>query len=238
MTTFTVPPRFRGPAASGNGGWSAGTLVDLLAPGTTRVLLRRPPPLDVALDVTVDGGTGTARHGDDVVLEAAPAEANLETVEAVDATTARAAEARYAGLSFHPFPTCFVCGTDRADGDGLRIFPGRVDDDSQGRVRVAATWTPHPSVADGDEATVPVTWAALDCVGGWAGDLAERLMVLGTMTAVVDALPVIGEEHVVVGVARGSEGRKTFTASTLYDAAGRAIAVAEHVWISVAADFV
>ena len=38
------------------------------------------------------------------------------------------------------------------------------------------------------------------------------------MTARVDALPVVGEEHVVVGQDRGHDGRKTFTAATLYDA--------------------
>ena len=30
------------------------------------------------------------------------------------------------GLTSHPFPTCFACGTDREPGDGLRIFPGPV----------------------------------------------------------------------------------------------------------------
>ena len=49
----------------------------------------------------------------------------------------------------------------------------------------------------------------------------------------LDALPVIGEEHVVVGEGRGQDGRKTFTAATLYDADGRVVATAEHVWIAV-----
>ena len=62
-------------------------------------------------------------------------------------------------------------------------------------------------------ACLAATWAALDCLGGWAGDLTERLMVLGRMTAVVDDLPVIGEPHVVTGEHRGDEGRKTFTAA-------------------------
>jgi acyl-CoA thioesterase FadM len=53
------------------------------------------------------------------------------------------------------------------------------------------------------------------------------------MTARVDTLPVIGEEHVVLGLACGREGRKTFTASTLYDDDGRVVATAEHVWIAV-----
>ena len=78
-----------------------------------------------------------------------------------------------------------------------------------------------------------MTWAALDCVGGWAGDLEERLMVLARMTARLDSLPVIGEEHVVVGMGRGRDGRKAWTSSTLYDADGRVVGSAEHLWIAV-----
>ena len=49
---------------------------------------------------------------------------------------------------------------------------------------------------------------------------------------------MIGEEHVVVGQDRGHDGRKTFTAATLYDADGRVVAIAEHVWVAVdPADF-
>ncbi len=58
-------------------------------------------------------------------------------------------------------------------------------------------------------------------------------MVLGRMTARVDALPVVGEPHVVAGARLGREGRKTFTASTFYDADGRVVATAQHVWIAV-----
>ena len=131
--------------------------------------------------------------------------------------------ASYAGLTSHPFPTCFACGTGRAEGDGLRIFPGgRGDADRDGararrprpgRPTRASPRTPTPT-ATGDRApSLPVTWAALDCVGGWAGDLEERLMVLARMTARIDSLPVIGEEHVVVGLGRGREGRKAWTAA-------------------------
>ena len=68
--------------------------------------------------------------------------------------------------------------------------------------------------------------------------LEERLMVLARMTACVDALPVVGEEHVVVGEGRGREGRKTWTAATLYDSDGRVVARAEHTWVAVnPADF-
>ena len=44
--TLVVPHRFRGPARSGNGGWTAGVLAAYLpGDGPVTVTLRRPPPL-------------------------------------------------------------------------------------------------------------------------------------------------------------------------------------------------
>jgi hypothetical protein len=187
-----------------------------------------------------DGGV-VASYDGKPVLSACCTHDAVADVEPVAPEEARAAMATYAGLERHPFPTCFSCGTGREPGDGLRIFPGRVDD-LDGHARVAATWTPDPTVAEdfhayADEqprASLPVTWAALDCVGGWAGDLEERLMVLARMTARIDSLPVIGEEHVLVGMGRGNEGRKTWTSSTMYAADGRVVGTAEHLWVAVA----
>lgn len=236
-TELVVPQRFCGPASSGNGGWTAGALAERAGHEVTTVQLRRPPALEVMMRVATEDGWTVASRDSTVVARACAAETEPDPVAPVAADMARAAEAAYPGHRSHPFPTCFACGTGREEGDGLRIFPGPAGDG------VAATWTPHPSVAadwhayadrDGTRHTsLPVTWAALDCVGGWAGDLPERPMVLGTMTARVDRLPVIGEEHVVVGARRSAEGRKTFTAATLYDASGRLVASAEHIWVSV-----
>ncbi|MGA8245831.1 MAG: hypothetical protein WB797_02930, partial [Nocardioides sp.] len=91
----------------------------------------------------------------------------------------------------------------------------------------------HVYADEHPRASLPVTWAALDCCGGWAGDLGERLMVLARMTARIDSLPVIGEEHVLVGMGRGREGRKAWTSSTMYDADGRVVGSAAHLWIAV-----
>ena len=246
VNELLVPRRFAGPPSSGNGGWTAGALAALLDHDrpddraaewpTVRVTLRRPPPLDQPMPVS----DGVATQDGDPVAVAEVVDGDLPSVDPVALEVATAAAATYPGLTTHPFPGCFACGPAREEGDGLRIFPGRVDD-AGGRTRVAAPWTPHPSVAEdyhqyGDDtqrASLPVTWAALDCVGGWAGDLTERPMVLGQITAQVHTLPVIGEPHVVVGDARGSEGRKTFTAATLYDGDGSVVAVAEHVWIAI-----
>jgi hypothetical protein len=240
-----VPSRFRGPARSGNGGWTCGALAELVEAcptdhaqrwPTVEVTLRKPPPLDVSITVVADATTAVCE-----VAGATTVTRRITRVAAVGVEEAAAAEAAYPGLRQHPFPTCFSCGPGRDEGDGLRIFPGLVRDSEAGRQRVAATWTPHPSVAEDFHtyvgprvrAAVPVTWAALDCIGGWAGDLEERPMVLGRMTTAVESLPVVGERHVVVGELLGADGRKTFTAATLYDSDGTALAAAEHVWITV-----
>jgi hypothetical protein len=249
VTDLLVPARFCGPPVSGNGGWTAGAMAQLVHghahhhaqpwPAIS-VTLRRPPPLDTAVPTSESDGVITAADEAGPVAQAQRSEGELAEVEAVGVETARAAEAAYAGWVTHPFTSCFTCGTDREEGDGLRIFPGPVDD-LGGSTRVAAAWTPHASTAedwhqyddDHRRASLPVTWAALDCPGGWAADLANNPAVLGRITARIDTLPVVGEEHVVVGHDRGRDGRKLFTASTLYDSDGRVVATAEHTWITV-----
>ncbi|WP_240641199.1 hypothetical protein [Nocardioides ferulae] len=242
-----VPARFNGPPASGNGGWTAGALAALIASSvgpTVTVRLQQPPPLGTAMALQADDGWTVALRDGAPVARARAGDADLTPVPGVAFAQARAAEPGYAGHREHPFPTCFSCGVDREPGDGLRIFPGPVAA-VEGRSRVAATWTPQPGVAgEGDRATrqatapvtAPVTWAALDCVSAWACDLTGRPMVLGQMTARLDALPEVGAGHVVVGEHRGDEGRRTSTASSLYDASGRLLATAEHVWVAVDPD--
>jgi hypothetical protein len=244
-----VPSRFRGPRSSGNGGWTAGALAALVdhdVPAdhaarwpTIAVSLRQPPPLDTPMPITDEDGATVASLDGAVVARAEVLDQPPVAVDPVPADAARAAMASFPGLRQHPFPSCFGCGTEREEGDALRIFPGPFE--GEGPTRVAATWTPHPSLFedwhtyhdDHPRASLPVAWAALDCVGGWAGDLTDRMMVLARITARVHTLPVIGEEHVVVGEDRGAEGRKTWTAATMYDADGHAIAVAEHLWVTV-----
>lgn len=247
---LVVPGRFHGPARSGNGGYTAGLLAERVAgpPGhpAVEVTLRQPPPLDVAMRVqwlaaddsrNMSGGRLLrASLGGIGIADARPVQTEPAAVDWVSMERATDAMAGFAGLVSHPFPTCFVCGPDRGPGDGLRIFPGPV-----GRGRVASLWVPEPGLAESSDLLdgglervgLATTWAALDCVGGWASDLEDRPMVLGRMTALVEALPAVGEPHVVVGAVLGEEGRKTFTASTLYDHDARVVARAEHVWIAV-----
>lgn len=234
MSHLVVPHRFHGPPRSGNGGWTAGSLAGFL-PGdhrgaTITVRLRLPPPLEVPL--TVDdppSGAGPLRILTDdlgrTVAEAVISETDLEPVAPVGVQSAVAAERDFPGWRRHPFPTCFVCGTERRSDDGLRIFPGPATTAS-GRVVAAAAWTPYAT-------GTAITWAALDCPGAWSTDIVDRPMVLGTMTARVDRLPTTSDRYVVVAEHRGDEGRKTFTAASLYGEDGDLVATAEHVWIAI-----
>ena len=112
----------------------------------------------------------------------------------------------------------------------MRLTPGLV-----GPGRTACVWVPDPTLAQLDDPSVvgpEFGWAALDCPGGWTSDLEQRPMVLGRMTAAVSSLPRVGRPHIVVGRLLREEGRKTFTATSLYDA-GRLVGRAEHTWIAV-----
>ncbi|MCQ4118781.1 hypothetical protein [Rhodococcus tibetensis] len=226
-----VPYRFRGPAASGNGGYVAGLLASTLdhdgAPTTpVTVTLRRPPPLEVPLEVVRGDGQSTAQDLDGTMIaEAQPGSGDApRQVPAVSLDVALAASETYPGRHHHPFPQCFVCGPDRAAGDGMRLFPGRIDDGS-----TACVWHVDPDLA-GQTAFV---WAALDCPGGWAAPIEDRPMVLGRITAQVSALPEAGEDCVITGRLVGSEGRKVWTATTAYGADERELGRAFATWITL-----
>ncbi|MDQ3629219.1 MAG: hypothetical protein M3419_10495 [Actinomycetota bacterium] len=224
--TITIARRFRGPAGSGNGGWTAGRLATAYARlvghgGAVEVTLRSPPPLEVELTLLPDGDALALLDGEVLVARAVGGEAP-QPVDPVDLATAQAAEQEYAGLVDHPFPECFVCGPARSPGDGLRLLPGRTGDGA-----TACAWTPQDG-ADG-----AYVWSALDCPGGWTSDIAGRPMVLGRMTAQIEATPVAGRAHVVVGRHLDTAGPKTRTACTVYDPDGRMVGRAEHLWIAV-----
>lgn len=209
-----IPARFNGPPGSGNGGYCAGAFAGGAA---GEVTLRLPPPLDTPLSI-VDGQV-RAPSGD-VVAQVEPVGALTVVVPPVGYPEAVAAASRYAGFVGHPFPTCYVCGPER--GDGLRIFPGRLDDGT-----TAAPWTVP---ADVTGATV---WAALDCPGGWAVIGAGRPYVLGRIAVEIHRMPVPGEVCVVRGALAGGEGRKALVHTTLYGSDGAELARGRATWISV-----
>jgi hypothetical protein len=216
VTSLTIPARFNGPPGSANGGITCGLLAGFVDAPVVEVTLRRPPPLEVAMRVE----DGRLYDGDEVVAEAKPGTVDVEPPPPVTVADAEAASSSYAGFVAHPFPTCFVCGPGHPTG--LHLFAGRVSENV-----VAAVWTPS-------EVDRVLVWAALDCPSGWATDIVGRPAVLGRMACRVDALPVVGEQHVVVGWQRGEDGRKLLTGSALYDVSGTLLAVAQQTWIALA----
>jgi len=233
--SFVVPARFCGPPMSGNGGWTSGHLAQLvdgaLDGGAVTVRLRTPPPLDTEMAISrCDDGTVELWDGQTLVAQAFAAESldPGEVPKPVTHAEAEAAGPAYEGLRSHPFPTCFTCGTERDPSDALCLRTGLLAGHQTLR---AAAWTPR-------ESTPELVWAALDCPGAWASGIARREMVLGTMTARVRDLPVVGEPHVVMAWPGGQDGRKYYSGTALYAADSRLLARADAVWISVNASSV
>ena len=228
---ITIERRFRGPPESGYGGYVCGVVAGFIG-GEAEVTLKRPPPLDRRLEaVRLEDGAVALRDGEMVIAEGAPASVEIEIPKPVALPDAEAASRSYPGFRQHVFPTCFGCGPQRSEGDGLRIFPGRVD----GRDIVAAPWTPDASLAgEGGTVRPEFVWAALDCPGAWAlfdEPIEGRPVVLGRMAAKPIAPVHAGEPHVVIGWALGGEGRRRFSGTALFSADGGLRAFARSTWI-------
>ena len=231
--TITIERRFRGPPNSANGGYTCGRLARYVE-GPAEVTLRKPPPLERPLTVAIEDGHARLLDGGNLIAEAASTgELDLEAPEPVTFAQAATASKSYRGFQRHGFPTCFVCGPRRDEGDGLRIFPGNAGD---GDV-VAAPWLPEASLAGEDGIVRPeFVWASLDCPGAWAflGQAVEgEPIVLGRLTARQVAPVRAGAGHVVMGWRVGGEGRKRHAGSAVYSRDGELKAVAGATWVRV-----
>jgi hypothetical protein len=221
--TIVIEERFHGPPGSGNGGYTCGLLAPFVRE-PAEVTLRRPPPLDRPLRVDCTDARAELFDGEHLVAEAAPAAVEPpELPEPPSFAEAERAAAAYPGFERHAFPTCFVCGPARAEGDGLRIFASPV----AGREAVvAAPWTPRADV--GRE----LVWAALDCPGAFAVGYPDRgETLLGRLAARIESVPRAGERCVVVAWPLGEEGRKLYAATALFSETGNAHAWARATWI-------
>jgi hypothetical protein len=235
-----VDPRFNGPPHSANGGYMCG-LVAGLTEVPVEVSLRLPPPLGhpMRAEVTSDGGVHV--HDDrGLVAEAVPVpQPRLDVLvpAEVDLGTAEAASRGYAGFREHPFPTCWTCGPDRREGDGLRIFTGPVDGLGSDVGLVAAPWVPHEELDAGDgSVTAPHVWAALDCPT-YFGCAGPEPALLARLRADHRAPIRVGQPHVVLGwTTAPPEGRKRHGGAAVLDAEARVLAVAEAIWVTLSED--
>lgn len=228
----TIEARFNGPAHSGNGGYVCGMIAAQVdRPGPVTSTLRQPPPLDVALSWEAAGdAVRLLTAGGALVGEAELGSFGLDAPPAPTAEQAAAGEAAYPGHTGHPFSTCFTCGPDRSEGDGLRVFTGPVE---PGSTTVAAAWSVHPGLLDADGTlATPIVWAAIDCAGGWTADFTVHPTVLGRMTGEINRLPEVGEPCTITGRLDQQNGRKFLTSTALH-AGTELLARSEQVWIEI-----
>ncbi len=230
MSTLTIARRYCGPSASSNGGYFAG-LVAGTASHTLAVRLLRPPPLETLLTVLeLPEGRIEVRQGETLVGEATPATLDLSAPSPPTYLEAIEASRRYAGFVAHRFPTCFVCGPQRARGDGMRIFAGPLTGQ---RDVVAAPWVPDAMLDRGDGKVRPEFMsAALDCPGYFSLCSDDRMMLLGQLTVHVDRLVHVGESCTVMGwKISSSSGRKHEAGTAVFDGDGELCGRARAVWV-------
>ncbi|HLQ12802.1 MAG TPA: hypothetical protein VK130_06100 [Steroidobacteraceae bacterium] len=238
MPMLTIAPRFCGPPGTANGGYASGMLAQH-ARQTVRVRLLRPVPLGTPLQVEVrDGGRLEMLHEGGLIASAEPAELALVVPRPPEYLAALEASRRYVGFSDHAFPGCFVCGPERARGDGLRIFAGPwsagPESDTAGAAApvVAAPWVPSTALGLADGKVRPeFMWAALDCPGYFAARADRVAMLLGEFTAHVDRRVHVDEPCVVIGWRIGVSGRKYEVGTALFDEDGELCARARALWI-------
>jgi len=230
---LVISSRFCGPPKSGNGGYVCGRVAAHIR-GPSSVRLKAPPPLETELRIEASESEARLLHGSDVIAEAKAAALDLAPPAAPSFTEAEAAAKTYSGFTRHVFPRCFVCGPQRATGDGLRIFPGS----TASRSMVAAPWVPDASLGNGSgEVRAEFLWAALDCTGAFSllPIPEDKAIVLGELCARIDASIAPGEKCVVTGWQLQLDGRKRIAGSAVFSSSGRPVAVGRATWIEVPA---
>lgn len=233
MPTVLIPSRFCGPPDSGNGGYTCAQVAHALG-GTAEVTLRKPIPIDREMLLQVVAGKALLEDGDRLIAEGVRADWTLDLNPTCNYALAQAAAEHSPAFKDHPFPTCFVCGPDRAEHDGLRIFPGRIEDIA-GRRAFAAPWVPDGEFA-GDDGLIreEIIWAALDCPTGFAAGFPyEGKLVTGRLGARMIAPVNAGEPCVLLSWKTGAEGRKHHAECVLLGADGAPRAHSRATWIKL-----
>ncbi len=231
----TIDARFCGPPGCGHGGYVTGLLANQ-SDQPLRVRLLAPTPLQRALQLrTHDDGSVELSDGARLLVRGEPLSQplQLEVPSAPEHLLAVEASRGFIGLTDHAFPNCFVCGTARRRGDGLRIFAGRVPEGRMPQAdMVAAPWNPDASIAGADGKVQPeFISAALDCPGYFAARSDGVPMLLGEYCVHVDRRVHLDESCVVIGWRIAAEGRKYRVGTALFDEDGELCARATGTWI-------
>ena len=241
MHTMTIAHRFRGPPNSGNGGYVCGMLARHIE-GAAEVTLRAPPPLETKLDVVeVGAGQWELRQGAATIAIGRAIKLDVRRLERATYAEAVEAEKRTPVKPHeHLLPMCFVCGPDRAPGDGLRLFAGPLAR-QDASVVFAVPWTPDPSLAAADGLVAPeFVWSALDCPTGYVCTYDREThgfnrlpILLGRLSARIEGRPRPGERCVVTSWQTGTEGRRLIAEVALFGEDENLLAVGRAVWVVV-----
>lgn len=230
--SLTIDARFRGPPHSGNGGYTCGCLAHNIE-GPASVRLMAPPPVERPLRVEFAGEVARLWDEATQIAEARPSTFAIEVPRLPSFDEATAASRRYTGYRRHPFPGCFVCGPERAAGDGMQLFAGPLDREGI----VATPWVPAADLCSDGIVRSELVWAALDCPGAFAvmPEEPERAIVLGQIEARITATIAAGARCVVIGWPVSIQGRKRIVGTAIADGTGAIVASARATWIEVPA---
>lgn len=231
MSEVIIKNRFCGPPQSGNGGYTVGLLAKELG-FKAEVTLRVPPPLDTQMQIVKNDHGLRLMDGDVLVAEAKPCELKLDIPAPPNLSQAHQGEQNFRCYEEHSFPTCFVCGPHRSEGDALRLFTG-IYDNSPVAGMVAAPWQPDDGLLGSDGNIDPLyIISALDCPGFYAQPFRGKAL-LGRMQVNVSGTLKSGEQAIVAAWPLGHEGRKYYAGSAVYNTSGEAIASGLATWISI-----
>ncbi len=232
MAQLIVSETFQGIDGIAHGGYLAG-MISEDRPEVMQVTLRRPPPLNRPL--FVEDGAGQASLVDrdgQTIMEAAPGDltANLPSITAEEVNGEPNPR-----FERHPYPHCFVCGTEHPNGFNLRFSTP----DEHGHT--LATWIPSGRLIPEIE-TVPdrFVWAVIDCLSAWSfsdhWDDSDWWPAVTGQIAVEIRRPVLRDEtHVLVAHPTGREGKRIYVEAAIHDAEGDLCARGESTWITVPA---
>lgn len=236
-----IDPRFNGPPGSGNGGYVCGELaktVDRESSGALEsgvcVRLHRSAATAREFEIVSSEDGCALFDGESLIGQARAQRVDIPVPDAVSVAVATRAARGFRGHDEHVFPECFVCGPNRREGDGMRIFPGALPESLSSIPGVfAAPWQPDPTL-EGESGMVDPSfvWAALDCPGAFSFPQPDgAIVLLGEMSAALPGRVKIDESSVLLSWQIEVLGRKHFTGTAIFDAQGRCSAVAHTTWI-------
>ncbi|TGK07407.1 hypothetical protein EHO59_04705 [Leptospira semungkisensis] len=233
--------RFCGPPKTGNGGFTAGILVEAVGTNAAEIRLLNPTPVETSIIMeSEDGQRGAIYDNSKKPFATLKSIAEEDFPEyplpfIPDLEDAKKISAFYPGFTTHPFPTCFVCGPKREVHDGMRIFVGPAPEQVGFENLMVGHWLPDGTVASEDGSVRDAAiWGALDCPGGFSAVLGEpQLIVLSKIRGKIIERPRVGEDYIVASwrLQKMSRAFKVMTAIFQSDSK-RLLAIAEALWLA------